>query len=271
MIGDFAKTPRYQGAGSSLVNASRVSTALDAWGDAGFDSAEYAQGFRRDGRVDEALAHAAVGAAAKADVAVVYLGLDEISESEGADREHLRLADNQVDLLARVRAANDRVVVVLSAGAVVEMPWTEHASAVVHGYLGGQAGAEAMVDILTGVECPSGRLAETYPMALEDTPTYGCFPSRGAEARVSRGTLRRLPLLRDRRRAGALSVWLWAELHVVCYDDLRVTDAGATFSVTNTGDARGPRSPRCTSPARAADRAPRLGAQGLREGVSGAR
>lgn len=239
VIGDFAATPRYQGAGSSLVNASRVPTALEAWTAAGFDSVHYAQGFLRDGKPDEALAEAAVKVASDVDVAVVYLGLDEISESEGADREHLRLASNQVDLLARLRAVNDRVVVVLSAGAVVEMPWLDNASAVVHGYLGGQAGAEAMVDVLTGVTNPSGRLAETYPMALEDTPTHGNFPARGADAEYREGMFVGYRYFSTANVAVRFPFGFGLGYTSFAYDDLQITDAGVTFSLTNTGDRSG--------------------------------
>jgi len=239
VIGDFAATPRYQGAGSSLVNASRIPTALEAWNAAGFDSVEYAQGFRRDGTSDEALMDRAVEAAAKADVALVYLGLDEVSESEGADRGHLRLADNQVNLLAHVHAIGVRVVVVLSAGAVVEMPWVDHASAVVHGYLGGQAGAEAMVDILTGATNPSGRLAETYPMALEDTPTHRDFPARGTHAEYREGLFVGYRYYATAHIPVRFPFGFGLGYSSFAYDDLRVTEAGATLSLTNTGDRAG--------------------------------
>jgi len=239
VIGDFAATPRYQGAGSSLVNASRVPTALEAWSAAGFDSVQYAQGFLRDGKRDDALGDAAVEVASGVDVAVVYLGLDEISESEGADREHLRLASNQVDLLARVRAVSNRVVVVLSAGAVVEMPWLENATAVVHGYLGGQAGAEAMVDVLTGVTNPSGRLAETYPMVLEDTPTHGSFPARGADAEYREGMFVGYRYYATANVPVRFPFGYGLGYTSFAYDDLRVTDAGVTFSLTNKGERAG--------------------------------
>lgn len=235
VIGDFAATPRYQGAGSSVVNASRVPNAREAWSAAGFDSVGYAQGFLRDGTRNEALAEEAVAIASTVDVAVVYLGLDEISESEGADREHLRLADNQVEILARVSAVNDRVVVVLSAGAVVEMPWVDHASAIAHGYLGGQAGAEAMVDILTGVACPSGRLAETHPMALEDTPTHGRFPARGAHAEYREGIFVGYRYYATAQIPVRFPFGFGLSYTTFTYANLRVTDAGATFDLTNTG------------------------------------
>ncbi|MCB2413538.1 glycoside hydrolase family 3 C-terminal domain-containing protein [Demequina sp. TTPB684] len=239
VIGDFAATPRYQGAGSSLVNASRVVTALEAWSDAGFDSVNHAQGFRRNGTPDEAVAADALDVAAAADVVLLYMGLDEISESEGIDREHLRLPANQVELLERVSEAAERVVVVLSAGSVVEMPWLDNATAVVHGYLGGQAGAEAMVDILTGAASPSGRLAETYPMVLEDTPTHGRFPARDADAEYREGMFVGYRYYATADVPVRFPFGFGLSYTSFAYDDLRVTETGASLTLTNTGDRAG--------------------------------
>jgi beta-glucosidase len=151
----------------------------------------------------------------------------------------LRLAANQVELIARVREVTERVVVVLSAGAVIEMPWVEHATAVVHGYLGGQAGAEAMVDILTGAANPSGKLAETYPMALEDTPTHGVFPARGADAEYREGMFVGYRYYATADVPVRFPFGYGLSYTSFTYDDMRVTDAGATFSLTNTGDRAG--------------------------------
>ncbi|NTV40431.1 MAG: glycosyl hydrolase, partial [Demequinaceae bacterium] len=188
---------------------------------------------------DKTRAAEAVSVAAEADTVVVYLGLDEVSESEGSDREHLRLPDNQVGLLTRLRAVNDRLVVVLSAGSVVEMPWMDQVSAVVHGYLGGQAGAEAMVDILTGLECPSGRLAESYPLVLEHTPAFRYFPAEGTLAEYREG------LFVGYRYYGTANVpvrfpfGFGLSYTSFGYDDMRVTDAGVTLTLTNTGERAG--------------------------------
>ena len=172
VIGDFATTPRYQGAGSSLVNPTRLSVPSEVLATSGLEVVATAQGFQRSGAPDDALREEAVRAAQGSDVVLLFLGLDEVSESEGRDRTHLRLPDNQVALLQALDAAGATVVVVLAAGSPVEMPWLGCTQALLHGFLGGQAGAEATVDVLTGQVNPSGRLAETYPVRLEDTPAH---------------------------------------------------------------------------------------------------
>ncbi len=177
LIGEFADVPRYQGAGSSLVNALRVTTLRGALADTALDVVGFAAGFRRDGGEGAALRAEAVDLARRAEVAVLALGLPESAESEGMDRSSLSLPDDQRALLAAVSAVAPHTVVVLSAGGVLETPWIAQATAVLHGYLGGQAGGEAIADVLTGVVEPGGRLAETMPVHLVDTPTAGRFPS----------------------------------------------------------------------------------------------
>ncbi|MBR7833773.1 glycoside hydrolase family 3 C-terminal domain-containing protein [Actinospica durhamensis] len=180
VIGDFAHEPRYQGAGSSLVNATRVENALDAMtGIAGRSvTVTYARGFTQaqDEREPE-LHAAAVATAAAADVAVLFLGLPAGDESEGYDRTHIDLPQDQIRLLEDVAAVNPRVVVVLANGGVVRTStWEQHASAILEGWLAGQAGGAAIADLLFGKANPSGRLAETVPLRLEDTPAYLNFP-----------------------------------------------------------------------------------------------
>jgi thermostable beta-glucosidase B len=120
-----------------------------------------------------------VALAARADVALVYVGLDELAESEGLDRTHMRLPEGQDRLIEAVVATNPRTVVVLTGGSSFEMPWAFSVPALVNGYLGGQGGAGAMLDVLTGVVNPSGRLAETYARSLEDHPTAAWYPATG--------------------------------------------------------------------------------------------
>jgi beta-glucosidase len=187
VIGDFARTPRYQGSGSSVVNPTRLDSVLDVIGTSGLEVTAVARGFHRDGAPDPALRDEAVGAARSADVALLFLGLGEVAESEGMDRGHLRLDAAQVEVLTAVAAANPRTVVVLSAGGVVEMPWIGSAQALVHGYLAGQAGAGGLLDVLTGVVDASGRLAETISLRLSDTPTAERFPAHGPAAEYREG------------------------------------------------------------------------------------
>lgn len=139
VIGDMARTPRYQGAGSSQVNASRVTDPATALAASALEVVTEAQGYRRDGTADPALREQAVAAAREADVAVLFLGLDEMPESEGLDRTDIALAAVQIELLTAVRGVNPRTAVVLAAGAPVELGWAQDAAALLHMHLAGQA------------------------------------------------------------------------------------------------------------------------------------
>lgn len=179
VIGDFADKPRYQGAGSSIVNSTKLDSPLDVWkAEESVEFVGYEQGFIRNGKMSEELERKAAELAKRTDVVLLYLGLDELAETEGMDREHMKLAYNQIDLLAAVQKANSNIVVVMSAGAPVEMPWLNLVKGMVHGYLAGQAGAGAIANVLTGKVCPSGRLSETYPVSYEDTPVYHYWPGK---------------------------------------------------------------------------------------------
>ncbi|OOB90543.1 beta-glucosidase [Rathayibacter sp. VKM Ac-2630] len=178
VLGEFARTPRYQGAGSSLINPTRLDSALDELRSALGEDVAFAPGFTLDGSGDErALREEAVAAAATADVAVLFLGLPAEEESEGFDREHLELPAAQLALLDAVVAANPDVVVVLSNGGVVRTSgFQDRVPAIVEGWLLGQAGGGAIADVLVGAVNPSGRLTETIPVRLEDSPAHLGFP-----------------------------------------------------------------------------------------------
>ena len=178
LIGDFAQTPRYQGAGSSSVNATRVDNLKDAAEADDITLAGFCAGYERSGTPNPAFVEEAAALARKADVVVLCMGLDESSESEGLDRSHICIPENQKQLLEAVAQANENLVVVLSAGSVVETGWVSRCKAVLHAYLGGQAGAGAIMDVLTGRVNPSGKLAETLPLTYEDTPAARYFPGK---------------------------------------------------------------------------------------------
>ncbi len=179
LIGDFAFTPRYQGAGSSLVNPIRVENMEEMIKSYPLNVAGCARGYSRGGKTDVTLREEALKLAVQADVVLYCFGLDEISESEGMDRIHMGIPQNQISLLAALSEANPNVVGILSAGSAIEMPWHECCKSLLHGYLGGEAGPSAMLRVITGEVNPSGRLSETYPLRYEDTPAYRYFP--GAE------------------------------------------------------------------------------------------
>ncbi|MBS1906511.1 MAG: glycoside hydrolase family 3 C-terminal domain-containing protein [Actinobacteria bacterium] len=188
LIGEFARTPRFQGGGSSHINPTRVDSALDALTAAAGDRVDFAPGFAFDAAAEQdALRDEAVALAASRDVAVVFLGLTDAEESEGFDREHIDLAAHQLALLDAVVAANPRTVVVLSNGSVVALPFADRVPAIVEAWLLGQAGGSATVDVLLGAVNPSGRLAETIPQRIEDTPAFGNFPGSNGHVRYGEG------------------------------------------------------------------------------------
>lgn len=239
LIGDFAMSPRFQGAGSSFVNATRVTSLADAAEKSTIVVSAIAPGFRRDGHADATLLAAAVEAAKGAEVAVLALGLPEIAETEGLDRSTLSLPDNQVQVLRAVHAVNPRTVVVLSAGGAVETPWLSHAAALVHGYLGGQAGAEGMLDLLTGQVEPGGRLAETMPNALADTPTATRFPSTNRTAEYREGLYVGYKYYDTVAVDVAFPFGFGMGYTTFAYDDLKASSNEVIVSITNTGERPG--------------------------------
>lgn len=187
LIGDFAAKPRYQGAGSSVVNAIHVESMDKIIQNYDLQTVGMARGYIRTGEADAALQKEALDIARNADAVLYCFGLDEISESEGMDRAHMRIPQNQIELLEALVKVNENVIGILSAGSAIEMPWQNSCKAILHGFLSGEAGASAILDLITGKENPSGRLSESYPIRYEDTPAYRYFPSteRTAEYRES--------------------------------------------------------------------------------------
>ena len=178
VIGDFAKHPRYQGAGSSKINPPQITSLCDAL-DERKVAYTYAQGFAAEGKSDNALVSEAVKAAQAADVAVVMLGLPDSFESEGFDRTHLDLPENQNLLMAELTKTGKPIVVVLSTGAALVLPWREQVDSILLMYLAGQNSGNAILDLLLGEAAPCGKLAETWPVKLEDTPCHGFFGNKG--------------------------------------------------------------------------------------------
>lgn len=172
MIGELAKKPRYEGGGSSHVNAHNVVTPL-----AGAPrNTNYASGYSLSNtETNEKMVNEALHLAKTSDVVVFFAGFPAEMETEGFDKETINLPQNQVTLLEKVRGVNPNVIVVLENGSVVEMPWADHIPAIVETYLAGEAVGEATWDILLGKVNPSGKLAESFPHRLADNPTYGSF------------------------------------------------------------------------------------------------
>lgn len=178
VIGDFARHPRYQGAGSSKINPTQLTSLCDALNQREIQY-KYAHGFEAEGGVDEALIAQAAQTARGADVAVVMLGLPDSFESEGFDRAHMNLPENQNRLMAELIKTGTPIVAVLSTGGAVLLPWREQVDSILLMYLGGQNSGSAVADLLLGKANPCGKLAETWPLALEDTPCHGFFGKGG--------------------------------------------------------------------------------------------
>ena len=239
LIGDFALTPRYQGAGSSMVNPTRVDSLKDAMEAAELDMIGYCAGYERSGKPNKAYLDEAVSQAKMADVVLLCIGLDESSESEGLDRTHIGIPTVQKQLLDAVTAVNHNVVAVVSAGSVIETDWVEKCKAVVHGYLGGQAGAGAMLEVLTGWQNPCGKLAETIPLRYEDTPAARYFPGKKQNAEYREGLYVGYRYYETASKAVRYPFGYGLSYTTFAYSDLKVNAENVTFTLTNTGSVAG--------------------------------
>lgn len=185
-IGEFAKDPRYQGGGSSHINSSKITSALDAVKE--YCEVSYEQGYdNKTDAVDEGKIAKAVECAKQNDIAVIFAGLTDLYESEGFDRQHMRMPENQLVLIDRICDVCKKVVVVLHNGSPIEMPFKDKVSSILEMYLGGQAVGGAACDLLFGKVNPSGKLAETFPAKLSDNPSYLSFPGEKDDVRYREG------------------------------------------------------------------------------------
>ena len=248
VIGEFAAKPRYQGAGSSLINPTRLDVALDEIRELASGDVTYAQGFSNALEVaaDEAAAlrEEAVAAASAADVAVVFLGLPARLESEGYDRDDIDLPAAQRELLDAVLAVNANTVVVLSNGGVVALPFADRVPAILEGWLLGQAGGGATADVLFGAVNPSAKLTETIPLRLEDTPAYLAFPGEFSHVRYGEGLFVGYRWYDARRMGVAFPFGHGLSYTTFAYGAAAAAvnaagDVEVTVAVTNTGDRAG--------------------------------
>ena len=240
LIGDFAETPRYQGAGSSLVNPTRLDNLKDSLATAGLAVTGYAKGYSRtEPKPDQALIDEAVTLAKDADAVLLCVGLDEIMESEGMDRNSLALSEGQQALIEAVCAANKNVVLVLSGGAPFLLPAREKYRAAIHGYLSGQAGAGAMAAALLGKVNPGGKLHETWPEALEDNPSAPWFPSKERTAEYREGLYIGYRYYDTVGKPVRYPFGHGLSYTSFAYSDLKADETGVRFTLTNTGAADG--------------------------------
>ncbi len=240
MVGDMAKVARFQGSGSSKVNATREENLLDELTQAeGVTVAGYAQGYDRQGAKNQGLIDEAVALAGKADVVVAVVGLDERSESEGLDRSTMAIPQVQNDMVDALVATGKPVVIVLIAGSPVELPWYDGVSAILYIGLSGQAGASATANALTGKVNPSGHLAETWPIQYADAPNSGWYPAIGRDAIYREG-----PFVGYRYYTTAgvpvrFPFGYGLSYSSFSYADLKVDDNGVEFTVANDSDVPG--------------------------------
>ncbi len=239
VIGDFAQTPRYQGAGSSVVNPTKLDNTMDVIGSFPLEVVGFEKGYPRVGAGDPAMQNAAVDLAKKADIVLLYLGLDEISESEGLDRAHMKMPQSQIDLLKAVSAANSNVVIVMSAGSAVEMPWLDQCKAMVHGYLCGQAGAAAVLQVITGQVNPSGKLSESYPLSYDDVSSKPYFPAVQRSVEYREGLYVGYRYFETAKKPVLFPFGFGMSYTTFAYTDLEADSKKVSFTLTNTGDTDG--------------------------------
>ncbi len=188
LIGEMARTPRYQGAGSSLINPIKLDSAYETMKEMGIDfsfSAGYS--LKKKNKKYMQLIEEAKENAKNADVAVVFVGLTDEYETEGNDRSHIDIPPVHNQLVEEILKVNPNTVVVLSGGASVRLPWADKAPAILNMFLTGQAGGSAVCDVMFGDVNPSGKLSETYPVALEDNSSYNYFPGTSVSVEYREG------------------------------------------------------------------------------------
>lgn len=240
IIGDFAENPRYQGAGSSLVNPVKTpESIIEVIQDYKLKMAAYEQGYIRNKKTNDKLVANAVSAAKNAEVVLIFAGLDENSESEGLDRNHMKMPQAQNELIKAVTEVNKNVIVILSAGSVVEMPWIDGVKGVLHGYLGGQAGASAMINVIIGRHCPSGKLSETYLYKYEDVPSYRYYPGKERNSEFREGIYVGYRYYTTMRVPVRFPFGFGLSYTQFEYSDLQVEKEGIMVSVKNCGNFDG--------------------------------
>ena len=238
-IGKFIEQPRYQGAGSSLVNPTRLDKALDLINESELNSIGYEPGFHLNGKKSKNRVNRAVKLAKEADVIVLFLGLDELSEAEGIDRKNMRLPDNQLELLDELYKLNKPIVVCLFSGSALELPFAKKVDGLIHCHLTGQASANAVINVLTGKVNPSGKLSESYPYFYRNYPASKYFHSNFdlAEYRESIFVGYRYY---EKSHTDVLYPFGYGLSYTKFeYKDLVLGEKGVTFKLKNIGSVKG--------------------------------
>lgn len=239
IIGDFAKKPRYQGAGSSIVNPTRLDDTISLINEFDLNFIGFESGFKRYGEKNNRLLNNALKLAEKSDIILLYLALDEYSEVEGMDREHMSLPQNQLNLLENLIKLEKKIVVILSCGSAIEMPWADNVEAIIHTYLSGQSGAKATLKILTGIVNPSGKLSETIANSYYDYPSSKFFPGKEETVEYRESIFigyRYFDSQNDKVRYPFGYGLSYTHFE---YSNLKIEDNLVSFKLTNIGDRYG--------------------------------
>lgn len=241
VIGDFAKTPRYQGAGSSNVQPTKLDTFLSLveGGKQEFSYVGYSAGFDRYGKKNKKLRKEALELASKADTVLYFMGLDEVTESEGLDRDDLKVPSNQIEVLHELAQLHKKIVVILAAGSVVEMDWIGDCSALLFTALSGQALADSILDMIEGKVNPSGKLSETYLLKYEDTPSIDHFELNQIQIPYTESIYIGYRYFEKNRKEVRFPFGYGLSYTEFAYSDLSVKEDGVRFKVTNTGKVPG--------------------------------
>ncbi|MUK88505.1 glycosyl hydrolase [Ornithinibacillus sp. L9] len=239
VIGDFAKNPRYQGAGSSLINPYKLSNPLDRLQDSSLNIVGYAQGFKRIGGKSSKLLKEATSLAESAETVILFIGLDESKEAEGVDREDLKLPQNQLELVESVVQVNKNVVVVLAGGGALELPFADHVQGILHTYLSGQGGGEAVVDILLGKHNPSGKLSETFPINYTDVPSSAYYPGDQATSEHKEGLFIGYRYFDTANLPVRYPFGYGLSYTTFEYSNIEINGLTVSFDLTNTGEMGG--------------------------------
>lgn len=240
IIGDFAETPRYQGAGSSQVNPTKLENLKEALEHAGLDITGFAKGYSRvNPKPDDELIAPAILLVKNSDIVLLCMGLDEITESEGMDRLSMEISEGQKKLIDELYRVNRNIVLVISGGAPFIMPDKSKYKAAIHGYLGGQAGAGAMADALVGKVNPSGKLNDTWPYALEDNPSYPYYPAKERTAEHREGLYIGYRYYDTAGIPVRYPFGYGLSYTTFAYSDIKATEHEVSFTVTNTGAVDG--------------------------------
>lgn len=239
IIGDFAFKPRYQGAGSSLIEPTKLERAVDVFANGTFDVIGHARGFKRYGGNSKRLAKKAVELASKSEYVLYFMGLDESSESEGLDRNHMRIMDNQIDVLKQIYRINQNIIIILAGGAPIELGFEKYSKAILHGYLGGQGINQGLYNIISGKTNPSGKLAETYPYSWHDVLSSKYYPGMEATSEHRESIFVGYRYFETANIDVRYPFGYGLSYTEFTYSDLKQDQKGISFTIENSADVFG--------------------------------